>query len=991
MPPRALYVRRSADQQLLGSLLRGELCYVLSPRCIGKSSLLRRTMRELSKKQRLYVDIDLLSLGSPREPDFYAGLIDLIASQLHLKWNPALFRDRHQSGTPAYSFAAFLEQEVLPQLQAPTVIFIDEVDLVTEMPLASDAFFSTLRSVYEKVQGRPGETPRLTFCLAGIASPDDLTRNHEVSPFEVGREILLEDFTPREAEELLSGLAELDLRPTPLVWLNEILAWTDGHPSMTVALCEQLLRQDLKLRGRPDVVIRQLVHELYLACDETYLGNAEAIFNLDRERRDHAEKMSLYRRIYMSEVIEVNRRDPLQRNLIFSGLVKIRYAEKEGEKNRLVLRNRIFRERFGRRWIVSKEPPDLQWAMDKLLQFHESHKAEDALSTNEVSFLTERSQTNGQSIPPEIASYMVESQRQRRQQQWTKVAIYAAAAVLLGIIGLFIWKTREDSQKIAELEKKVRDQERLLAEANGALVALRQAQLGLIVQLNALKQQILEKDLEARDKEEQLRKADDTFEAVKSKLSAEWRNKLDAQRKEMRQQIAGLQMQLAELERDGGERLRALKEHRADLILQSAETSQQDEKHAADLEKTRKELQAAKRSAPSSAVTELLDTVRLAADSLRKTRFDSVPRSVAVRLRSALSSKLFAGAAPPNPGYVTIGGGQVVSMALCPETVARGSVSGGEPLLLTGRKTGELSLWDAAGNRLQSTTLAGVPIALSVTGRCGQRVAASDHRQIHALGHPQKGAPGDDAANPILKQQADLLAMSPSLFGELPDGFAVVGVERGKTVAYRYWLKHGGFSGAPQALSHDIPITAVAVSPDGSQIATAAEGRIYLWDSTSGKRLRQIADQRLPFSTLAFSSHDGGQTLAAASQDASIYLFSLDGKRAFLTLRTAKAPPPLAVTYSPDGRYVVSAGGDLSVRFFDAATGEIVYEMANLDSRPLEVGLSIDSGKLAVRFSNGEVRLYAVSDRDFFQMVCGLLAGRPEDERVRIREACGWR
>ena len=51
----------------------------------------------------------------------------------------------------------------------------------------------------------------------------------------------------------------------------------------------------------------------------------------------------------------------------------------------------------------------------------------------------------------------------------------------------------------------------------------------------------------------------------------------------------------------------------------------------------------------------------------------------------------------------------------------------------------------------------------------------------------------------------------------------------------------------------------------------------------------------------------------------------------------------------------------------------------------------IDSGKLAVRFSNGEVRLYAVSDRDFFQMVCGLLAGRPEDERIRIREACGWR
>jgi len=47
----ASYVERQADKDLLDGLLKGEFCYVLTSRQMGKSSLMVRTAQELRSQE----------------------------------------------------------------------------------------------------------------------------------------------------------------------------------------------------------------------------------------------------------------------------------------------------------------------------------------------------------------------------------------------------------------------------------------------------------------------------------------------------------------------------------------------------------------------------------------------------------------------------------------------------------------------------------------------------------------------------------------------------------------------------------------------------------------------------------------------------------------------------------------------------------------------------------------------------------------------------
>ena len=68
------YVRREADEEVFKSLQQGEFCYILTPRQMGKSSIMIRTAQRLREAGILTLLVDLTSLGVNVTPDqWYPG------------------------------------------------------------------------------------------------------------------------------------------------------------------------------------------------------------------------------------------------------------------------------------------------------------------------------------------------------------------------------------------------------------------------------------------------------------------------------------------------------------------------------------------------------------------------------------------------------------------------------------------------------------------------------------------------------------------------------------------------------------------------------------------------------------------------------------------------------------------------------------------------------------------------------------------------------
>src|SRR5256714_5024791 len=77
------YVERQADKDLYDSLQRGEFCYVLTSRQMGKSSLMIRTAARLSEQGVKVAVLDLTAFGANLTADqWYEGLLGVVGLRL---------------------------------------------------------------------------------------------------------------------------------------------------------------------------------------------------------------------------------------------------------------------------------------------------------------------------------------------------------------------------------------------------------------------------------------------------------------------------------------------------------------------------------------------------------------------------------------------------------------------------------------------------------------------------------------------------------------------------------------------------------------------------------------------------------------------------------------------------------------------------------------------------------------------------------------------
>lgn len=235
----ASYVVRKADVELDRALQRGEFCYVLDSRQMGKSSLLVRTLHQLEARGCVCVSIDLTYLGSEfRSPlQWYKGLVAQLWTGFGL--TNIDFKSWWQEREFSYlqRLGEFIKLLLARFPQQKIYIFVDEIDRIKGLDFPVDDFFALIRYCYNQ-RAINSDYQRIAFALFGVATPRDLIENKKLTPFNIGLAIALEGFKLTEVEPLIVGLSCIAY---PQAILGEILAWTGGQPFLTQKLCQLIV------------------------------------------------------------------------------------------------------------------------------------------------------------------------------------------------------------------------------------------------------------------------------------------------------------------------------------------------------------------------------------------------------------------------------------------------------------------------------------------------------------------------------------------------------------------------------------------------------------------------------------------------------------------------------------------------------------------------------------------------------------------------------
>jgi outer membrane lipoprotein-sorting protein len=340
------YVERQADHDLYDGLLKGEFCYVLTSRQMGKSSLMVRTANRLREKGAHVIVLDLTAIGQNLTPEqWYDGLIVRVGHQLHLEDELDDFWRDNERLSPVQRWVTAIREVAMVHRSGPLVIFVDEIDTVQSLPFSTDEFFSAIRECYNR-RTEDAAFNRLTFCLLGVATPSDLIRDTRTTPFNIGRRVELNDFTAGEAAPLANGLGREQRVAGKL--LERILHWTNGHPYLTQRLC-QAIAQDLTATGPAGV--DQRCEALFLSNrarerDDNLLFVRERIL---RSEADLAGLLSLYDQVRAGKRTRDDETNPFVRILRLSGIVRV-------AQGFLSVRNRVYHQVFDREWARANMP-----------------------------------------------------------------------------------------------------------------------------------------------------------------------------------------------------------------------------------------------------------------------------------------------------------------------------------------------------------------------------------------------------------------------------------------------------------------------------------------------------------------------------------------------------------------------------------------------------------------------------------------------------------
>ncbi len=232
-----------------GSLLR-----IKAPKLMGKTSLLSRIFDFAAQHGACTVELNLLLANSAVLTNLDKFLRWFCASvgralklenQLDNYWDTELLSSNSNC-------TAYFEEYLLPQINCPLVLGLDEVDRIFPYAEIAPDFFGLLRLWHEKAKNLDIWKRLRLVVVHSTEVYIDL--NKYQSPFNVGLPVELPEFTPQQVQDL-AGRYGLDWNDTQVgaQGFAPLLATVGGHPY----LVQQALYQ---LRCR-SVTLEQLLQD----------------------------------------------------------------------------------------------------------------------------------------------------------------------------------------------------------------------------------------------------------------------------------------------------------------------------------------------------------------------------------------------------------------------------------------------------------------------------------------------------------------------------------------------------------------------------------------------------------------------------------------------------------------------------------------------------------------------------------------------------------
>ncbi len=930
------YLSRRADDELLNLCRQGAFAYILTARQMGKSSLMVRTANRLAEENIRSVTIDLTGIGTQVTPEqWYFGLLHEIGEQLALEADVvAWWRERASLGL-TQRLTDFFQKVLLREIAEPVVVFVDEIDTTLSLDFTDD-FYAAIRYLYNARATAP-EFKRLSFALIGVATPGDLIRDPQRTPFNIGQRVDLGDFTYEEAAPLAEGL---NLTPGEAKQaLRWVMKWTNGHPYLTQRLCRAMV--DARHLRWTEADVDSVVANTFFGAMSEQDNNMQFVRDMLTKRAPDVEgALKTYREIRAGNPVRDEEQSLVKSHLKLSGVVRRERAE-------LRIRNPIYATVFDEPWIKQHLRVDLVKRVKrvsvKLLPYAAAvlivlslyawwivRKATAAKQSVEASLKLAKEETDKLKEEARIAKDEAETAKKDAE----RIRIVAEGQIQQSIAG------RQEANRQAESAKKkarIEAESAIIAKAaaNSAQEAANSARVAEVEAKLRLK---AAEEAEARAKEAEAiaKKAESTAKIAESiaKKAAE-QALAQAEEAESRFKLVN-EIQRAQdeeaLKKDFAKDIFrshtgpvtnvAIHPQNSNLIVTASEDGKAQVVDVTD--KT-----SVKHILPSQSA---LNSAVFTSDG---NSVVTVSKDGAIRVYDANTEKAQTGLA-----------GRIGAIPL--KTVQqwgegrRVLANFSSFVAMVGEESGTLQVWDLTDSNKGPVVLRGRQGALNslTVSPLGQFIVAvnkDNTLQVWDRNKPDK-APVEFQGH---KGSVTSLAFSP-------DESLLVTASVDNTA--RTWSLTDARKKPVIMNKHSKPLTSVAFSPSGKRVVTASEdGRARVWLAESGKQVAELRNRTFisvkyagprrfplniffPISIDFFSKGElhrinsaafspDGNYVVTASEDGAAQIWKVGAGKSVATLRGHILGVQSAI-FTPDGKSVITAGADHTVRLWDLCKGE---------------------------------------------------------------------